>query len=179
MTKSIEKTRNARQNLHGFTAHFSRLHYSETRPSGRGHCAWQHWPASSTHFHVSGRPDMMLAKWALGKPKQLFEQVFTAVIPKPLARTPKKRIYSFNSGVARLIHPFHGQKLNVINLIHPSNTVDIEAANLEPGDQCPLSEKGREKIKNIACALKALGVKPDLVVSSPYVRAEQSARIMR
>jgi hypothetical protein len=28
------------------------------------------------HIHVSGRPDMMLANWAIGKRKQLFEQVF-------------------------------------------------------------------------------------------------------
>jgi phosphohistidine phosphatase len=66
-----------------------------------------------------------------------------------------------------------------IYLIRHSNAVDIEAADLEPDDQRPLSEKGREKMKNIALALKALGVKPNLIVSSPYVRAEQSAQILK
>jgi phosphohistidine phosphatase len=66
-----------------------------------------------------------------------------------------------------------------IYLIRHSNAVDIEAADLEPDEQRPLSEKGREKMKNIACALKALGVKPNLIVSSSYVRAEQSAQILK
>src|SRR5512139_1904194 len=66
-----------------------------------------------------------------------------------------------------------------IYLIRHSNAVDLESADLEPDEQRPLSEKGREKMKNIASALKALGVKPNLTVSSPYVRAEQSAQILK
>ncbi len=66
-----------------------------------------------------------------------------------------------------------------IYLIRHSNAVDLESADLEPDEQRPLSEKGREKMKNIACALKVLGIKPNLIVSSPYVRAEQSAQILK
>jgi phosphohistidine phosphatase len=42
----------------------------------------------------------------------------------------------------------------------------------------PLTKKGRDKMKKIAAALKGLGVKPDLVVSSPYVRASQTAAVL-
>jgi phosphohistidine phosphatase len=42
----------------------------------------------------------------------------------------------------------------------------------------PLTEKGREKMQKIAHALKDLGVEPDLIVSSPYVRASQTAVIL-
>jgi phosphohistidine phosphatase len=52
-------------------------------------------------------------------------------------------------------------------------------ADFEEDDQRPLSERGHEKMKNIACSLKTLGVKPDLIVSSPYVRAVQTAQILK
>ena len=42
----------------------------------------------------------------------------------------------------------------------------------------PLTEKGREKMGRIAGVLKELGVKPNLIVSSPYVRASQTASIL-
>ena len=42
----------------------------------------------------------------------------------------------------------------------------------------PLTEKGREKMHRIAGALRDLGMKPDLIVSSPYVRASQTASIL-
>jgi phosphohistidine phosphatase len=42
----------------------------------------------------------------------------------------------------------------------------------------PLTEKGRDKMKKIAEALKGLGVAPDLIVSSPYIRASQTASIL-
>ena len=42
----------------------------------------------------------------------------------------------------------------------------------------PLTEKGREKMRRIAQALRDMGVEPDLIVSSPYVRASQTASIL-
>ena len=42
----------------------------------------------------------------------------------------------------------------------------------------PLTDKGREKMRRIAQALEELGVMPDLIVSSPYVRASQTASIL-
>jgi phosphohistidine phosphatase SixA len=42
----------------------------------------------------------------------------------------------------------------------------------------PLTDKGRDKMRRIASGLKSLGVTPDLIVSSPYVRASQTASIL-
>ncbi|MBK9924947.1 MAG: phosphohistidine phosphatase SixA [Anaerolineales bacterium] len=42
----------------------------------------------------------------------------------------------------------------------------------------PLTEKGREKMQKIAHGLRDLGVEPNLIVSSPYVRASQTASIL-
>ena len=42
----------------------------------------------------------------------------------------------------------------------------------------PLAEKGRDKMHRIAQALRELGVGPDLIVSSPYVRASQTASVL-
>jgi len=50
--------------------------------------------------------------------------------------------------------------------------------NQEDDSLRPLTEKGCEKMKRIAQALKELGVQPDLIVSSPYVRASQTASIL-
>jgi phosphohistidine phosphatase len=44
--------------------------------------------------------------------------------------------------------------------------------------QRPLTKKGREHMESIAAALKKLKVKPDLILSSPYVRADQTAQIV-
>lgn len=42
----------------------------------------------------------------------------------------------------------------------------------------PLTGKGSEKMTNIARGLKSLGVRFDLVLSSPYARALETARIL-
>lgn len=42
----------------------------------------------------------------------------------------------------------------------------------------PLTDTGREKMEKIACALVELGVTPNLIVSSPYVRASQTASVL-
>ena len=54
----------------------------------------------------------------------------------------------------------------------------------EPGEpgyeddtQRPLTDKGREKMNKVARVLKRLNVKPDAIVSSPYLRARQTAEI--
>lgn len=42
----------------------------------------------------------------------------------------------------------------------------------------PLTNEGREETKEVAQGLKRIGVKPDLFVTSPLVRARQTAKIM-
>ena len=65
-----------------------------------------------------------------------------------------------------------------IYLVRHSNAVDPGTPGYDDDSQRPLTEKGRDKMNKIAIALKTLGVKPDLIVSSPYVRARQTAEIV-
>ena len=53
-----------------------------------------------------------------------------------------------------------------------------DLADHEDDSLRPLTEKGREKMKRIAVALNEIGVQPDLIVSSPYVRASQTASVL-
>jgi phosphohistidine phosphatase len=53
-----------------------------------------------------------------------------------------------------------------------------DSADYEDDSLRPLTEKGHEKMKKIAQALREMGVEPDLIVSSPYVRASQTASIL-
>ena len=50
--------------------------------------------------------------------------------------------------------------------------------SLEQDRQRPLTDVGREKIEQIARKLKKLAINPDLILSSPYVRAQQTASIV-
>jgi phosphohistidine phosphatase len=65
-----------------------------------------------------------------------------------------------------------------IYLIRHSNAVDVGTDGYEEDSQRPLTEKGCKKMEEIASALNRLGVKPDLIVSSPYVRARQTADLL-
>jgi phosphohistidine phosphatase len=49
----------------------------------------------------------------------------------------------------------------------------------KPDDQRPLSKKGVDQMKSAVDGLKKLVPTADLVVTSPYVRAEQTAEIVR
>lgn len=63
-------------------------------------------------------------------------------------------------------------------LIRHSNAEEFGMGEYEDDSQRPLTEKGCEKMEAIAAALRNLGLKPDLIVSSPYVRAHQTAQIL-
>lgn len=53
-----------------------------------------------------------------------------------------------------------------------------DLADHEEDSLRPLTDKGRRKMKKIATALKDILVQPDLIVSSPYVRASQTASVL-
>ena len=65
-----------------------------------------------------------------------------------------------------------------IYLIRHSDAVEQGTPGYEDDRLRPLTEKGCNKTKKIASALKELGVKPDKIVSSPYIRAKQTAEIL-
>jgi phosphohistidine phosphatase len=63
-------------------------------------------------------------------------------------------------------------------LIRHSNAVEPGTPDYEDDSQRPLTEKGRDKMRKIASALKELGVEPDLILASPYTRAAQTAEVL-
>jgi phosphohistidine phosphatase len=63
-------------------------------------------------------------------------------------------------------------------IIRHAMAVEPGAPGFEDDSQRPLTDKGSEKMVNIARGLKALEVRFDLIVSSPFVRANDTARIL-
>lgn len=55
--------------------------------------------------------------------------------------------------------------------------IDREDPKCPPDPERYLTEEGIEKTKQVAKGVAALGVSPDLMLSSPYVRAMQTAEI--
>ncbi len=56
--------------------------------------------------------------------------------------------------------------------------VDEGTSDYESDSERPLSDKGRKKMRQIAKGLRNLGVEFDLILSSPYVRARETAEIL-
>lgn len=67
-----------------------------------------------------------------------------------------------------------------MNLYIIRHAIAVEPGTLgyEDDSQRPLTDKGSEKMLNIARGLKSLGVQFDLVISSPYVRALDTGQIL-
>jgi len=54
---------------------------------------------------------------------------------------------------------------------------DAEAGDGKPDAERELTEKGERQSRDAGAALKALGVSPDVCISSPKVRARDTARL--
>lgn len=63
-------------------------------------------------------------------------------------------------------------------MIRHAIAVDEGAPEYADDSQRPLTEKGKKKMRQIAKGLRALGVEFDLILSSPYVRATETAEIL-
>jgi phosphohistidine phosphatase len=63
-------------------------------------------------------------------------------------------------------------------IIRHAIAVDEGAPEYEEDSQRPLTDKGKKKMRQIAKGLRALGVDFDLILSSPYVRAKETAEIL-
>jgi phosphohistidine phosphatase len=64
-----------------------------------------------------------------------------------------------------------------IYVVRHGVAIDREDPKCPPDPERYLTEEGIEKTKRVAAAVAALGVSPDLLLSSPYVRAMQTAEI--
>lgn len=64
-------------------------------------------------------------------------------------------------------------------LVRHAIAVPHDAPGYEDDSKRPLTDKGRAKMRDIARGLKVLGVCPQLILTSPYVRARQTAEILK
>jgi phosphohistidine phosphatase len=65
----------------------------------------------------------------------------------------------------------------ILYLVRHGVAVDRTDPKCPPEAERPLTAKGVQKTRAAALGLKALGAKPDVFISSPYVRAAQTAEI--
>ncbi len=63
-------------------------------------------------------------------------------------------------------------------IIRHAIAVDEGLPEYEDDSQRPLTDKGKKKMRQIARGLRVLGVDFDLILSSPYVRAKETAEIL-
>lgn len=63
-------------------------------------------------------------------------------------------------------------------IIRHAIAVEESTPEYEDDSQRPLTDKGKKKMRQIAKGLRALGVDFDLILSSPYVRAKETAEIL-
>ncbi len=63
-------------------------------------------------------------------------------------------------------------------IIRHAIAVDEVMLDYELDRERPLTDKGRKKMRQIARALRNLGVEFDLILSSPYIRACETAEIL-
>jgi len=63
-------------------------------------------------------------------------------------------------------------------IIRHAIAVDEGTPEYEQDSERPLTDKGRKKMRQIARSLRNLGVEFDLILSSPYVRARETAEIL-
>jgi phosphohistidine phosphatase len=65
----------------------------------------------------------------------------------------------------------------LLYLLRHGVAMDREDPNCPPEAERPLTPEGVDKTRQVARGLRKLGVKPDLILSSPLVRAVQTAEI--
>ena len=67
-----------------------------------------------------------------------------------------------------------------MNLYIIRHAIAVEEGTLEyeEDSQRPLTDKGKKKMRQIAKGLRGLGVGFDLILSSPYVRAKETAEVL-
>jgi len=65
-----------------------------------------------------------------------------------------------------------------IYIIRHAIAVEEGTPGYESDSERPLTDKGRKKMRQIARGLRNIGVEFDLILSSPYVRARETAEIL-
>jgi len=66
----------------------------------------------------------------------------------------------------------------ILYIVRHGIAVDRTDPKCPPEPQRPLTAEGVQKTRSAALGLKELGVKPDVLITSPYLRAAQTAEIL-
>src|SRR5512140_405744 len=87
---------------------------------------------------------------------------------------------SITSGARRPDSRSHGRRAMMLYIVRHAIAEERDPNSSEEQDsQRPLTEAGRKKFRQIAGALASLGTQIDLILSSPYLRAADTAKILR
>src|SRR5215510_6284947 len=81
-------------------------------------------------------------------------------------------------GDLRRINPFPGRNDMNLYIIRHAMAVDEGTPGYESDSERPLTDKGRKRMRLIARGLRNIGVGFDLILSSPYARARETAEIL-
>lgn len=65
----------------------------------------------------------------------------------------------------------------ILYLVRHGVAVNPDDPQAPPDPERPLTPKGVKKTRGAALGVQAMGIKPDLLISSPYLRAAQTAEI--
>jgi phosphohistidine phosphatase len=65
----------------------------------------------------------------------------------------------------------------ILYLVRHGIAVDRSDPKSPPEVERPLTAKGVQKTRSTALGIRAMGVKPDMMITSPYTRAAQTAEI--
>ncbi len=65
----------------------------------------------------------------------------------------------------------------ILYLVRHGIAVDPNDPKSPPEPERPLTAKGVQKTRSAALGLRAISIKPDVLITSPYVRAAQTAEI--
>ena len=63
-------------------------------------------------------------------------------------------------------------------LLRHGIAVEPGTIGYEPDSERPLTAKGKTRLRTAACAMEALGLSFDLILSSPFLRAKQTAELV-
>ena len=72
----------------------------------------------------------------------------------------------------------NSKRFSYIYILRHGIAVERGTSGLQKDQDRPLTPKGRRQLRRITRAMKALGVSFDLILSSPYLRARQTAEIV-
>jgi len=67
----------------------------------------------------------------------------------------------------------------IVYLVRHAEAKEVGSPGVASDEERPLTSEGKEVVSKVGRALRALGCRPGLIVTSPLLRAEQTGEILR